>query len=259
MRSISPHKTKKTKKTKKTRRKAKGGATEHKTALCIPCTAGDVPRIGYCFESVKAQTQPPDEIVVSLSSAKPEHTQQVHDAAAKYGIKITLLSTNKPAFASKNRNMAAKEAMNNGATLLHFFDADDIMHPQYIELLTPLISKHSLTGLLHAYKHAKKLEPLNLVWPPLKHRMYINPFGLQPKIASNKQEVKLLKTEFGVLQKNDSHDRTCGHITVLADFWKTHPYMEDIGPGEDSIFAAQIIAEGLNLGYTPDVFSYYMR
>jgi hypothetical protein len=235
-----------------TRRKYRHrGGTAYIHAICIPCVPKDINRIHLCFESIVSQK--PNKVYVSISSANAEHKQHILDIAAKYNLTPTVVFTNQRILAGGNRNRAAEEAVKDGATLLHFFDADDIMHPKYIEIVEKYFKKYPITGLLHACIRAKKHIQKNiqsLHWNPIPESIYTQYYTTtKGRLHSNK----------ATLKQGESNSLAAGHLSVLASFWKTTKYNEDINNGENQNFNSKIITSKQLLGYTPNELSYYMR
>src|SRR3954468_10510533 len=79
------------------------------------------------LESVKAQTRPPDEIIVIDDGSPPDHAEAVRAAAEKYGAQLVR---------QENRGLAsARNAGWNAASARYvaFLDADDAWHPRKLE------------------------------------------------------------------------------------------------------------------------------
>ncbi len=233
----------------------------HKIAVCIPCAPKDRGFLKYCLLSVQAQTRQPDIVVVSLSVIA-DSSKLVLDLSG-VTIPVEYVYDPKPLFAGANRNLAAAKAMELGATLLSFFDADDIMNPARLECIEKLFDAHEdLTGLVHhfivgpknnpdAYKGIKPIPWEPILGDYLRTPYTINQYNRINIIKFQNCFAKKIRRGYGMAAN--------GHITVLADFWKANPYLENIGKGEDNHFSASILVNKKILGYTCDTLSCYMR
>lgn len=235
----------------------------HKIAVCIPCAPKDRGYLKYCLLSVQAQTRQPDIVVVALSVvADVAKTHQSMDLSG-VTIPVEFVYSPKTLFAGANRNLAAARATELGATLLSFFDADDIMHPQRLECIEKIYEEHpKITGLIHhfivgpkagmaAYKGEKPIP-----WEPIIHDYMENPYTI-----NQYNRLNIIKFQMCFMRKirRGYGMAANGHLTVLADHWKEFPYLENIGKGEDNHFSASILVAKKLLAYTCDTLSCYMR
>ena len=228
----------------------------HTVAACIPCHNRYICYIPYCLRSIAEQTQKPDMVVLSVSEL-PDKTPLEIDPALGLRVEIVRTPAYKPS--GGNRNIAAARAIELGATLLMFFDVDDLMAPHRTETILAMFDQEPITGLIHNYIIRKKHE-MDLYkglkraeWPVGERKLFTKAFagkgcgkfyGFQYIGPSNPGE------RYGHVAS--------GHCTAIADAWKAHPYREDIGLGEDQEFVYWILKEG-TLGYTPAPLSLYMR
>ena len=96
--------------------------------VAIPCYIKHIPNLLILLNSIEAQTLKPD--MVSISCSSTHYHQFPILKTYSFPIKVKLhLDKKSPA---ENRNIAAD---NLNTDIISFFDADDIMHPQRIELL----------------------------------------------------------------------------------------------------------------------------
>ena len=93
--------------------------------MAIPCFIKHIPQCLQLLDALEYQTRRPDEVVVSCSS-----TDEFPHKEYSYPIKI--LVTEKKQNTSTNRNCAARELQTD---IICFFDADDEMHPQRLEVI----------------------------------------------------------------------------------------------------------------------------
>ena len=167
-----------------------------------------------------------------------------------------------PLLAGANRNRAAAEAVKAGATLLFFFDVDDIMHMQRIEIITRHFEERKdITGILHRFifgpKDTINIDYKKIPWRPFTHSLHENAFTFLE--TPNDFKSQYLKPEIYAGAKSSGMNFVaCSAITVRAEFWQAWPYNEEIKIGEDQDFNSRIAAGGLNLSYIPDDLSVYV-
>lgn len=117
-----------------------------KIGVAIPCFIKHIDRCLELLDSINNQTRLPDQVVVSCSSTeKAKFPEQEY----KYPVKVIVTEERKNA--SENRNIAAKLL---DTDIITFFDADDIMHPQRLEIIEQAF-KEGADIVLHgfAYPH----------------------------------------------------------------------------------------------------------
>ena len=110
-----------------------------RVGVAIPCFIGHIPQCLTLLDSIENQTRKPDEVVVSCSSTTEFPTKQ-------YSYPVRIITTEKKQNASTNRNIAAS---NLTTDIICFFDADDKMHPQRLEII-----EHSFENtdiILHSF------------------------------------------------------------------------------------------------------------
>ena len=227
-----------------TRRKSRRQSP--KSAICIPCVPEDISLSKLCFDSIRAQIRKPEQVVVSLSSATEEDKQELLEAAHDLPIKV--LMTHEKVLAGGNRNRAAAEAVKHGATILHFFDADDIMHPEYVEIVENAFRRHPITGFLHAgiYVYKRSAYRMHKKWRLPHARIFMNPFRSKTFASGRKN--------YGF---TNGFQALHGHLSILSRYWKDNKYDETLRLNEDKKYNWGILESGENIGYTPSPISYY--
>lgn len=120
-----------------------------KIGVAIPCYHGHVNNLYNLLDSINLQSIVPDKVVVSSSSTyKIEITKT-------YNFPLYITITPEKKNASQNRNIAISNLMD--MDYVTFIDADDIMHPQRIEILLKTIHDYDSDIILHNYQ----IEPFN--------------------------------------------------------------------------------------------------
>ena len=96
-----------------------------RVGVAIPCFIKHIPQCLTLLNSLELQTRKPDEVIVSCSSTTEFPMKQ-------YSFPVRIIITEKKQNASTNRNIAAS---NLTTDIICFFDADDEMHPQRLEII----------------------------------------------------------------------------------------------------------------------------
>lgn len=233
----------------------------HKIAVCIPCAPKDHGYLRFCLLSVQAQTRPPDIVVVSLSVVADSAKLALDLSGVTMPIEYICSPT--ALFAGANRNLAAARAHELGATLISFFDADDIMHPRRIECIEKIFNEHpEITGLLHHFLVGPKADmglyrgEKPIPWEPIIYDYLNSPYTIN---VYNRFNIIKFQNCFSKKIRRGYGMGANGHITVRAEFWKANPYLESIVKGEDNHFSASILIAKEQLAYTCDTLSCYMR
>ena len=108
--------------------------------VAIPCYKYHIPLLKRCLDSIETQTQKPDQVVVSCSSCEPSDIPSF-----AYSFPLKILTHSQRQNAGQNRNRASAELTTD---IVSFFDVDDVMHPQRMEVL---LDGQDYSILLHGY------------------------------------------------------------------------------------------------------------
>lgn len=215
-------------------------------ALCIPFDIKDLEYLIQCLKSIDHQTRQPDLVVFSFSRIRPPIQEKLRDLIAKFPLLPTvhLCFSEERQYAGKNRNVAATCAVEHGADILSFIDADDIAHPRRLELIERAFQKHpTLNAVLHGYRSIKK-EPVldfsSLEWRSLRGRLYKDCF----RVLEKKEPPWRLFTKGAIVEQDPTAETIQnGHLSLRAAVWKEHPYREDLNAIEDSDYNAHLYKE----------------
>jgi len=115
-----------------------------KIGVAIPCYYGHINNLFFLLDSIDSQTIVPNKVAVSCSS-----TDKL-DIIKKYNFELDIFVTNEKLNAAQNRNNAISKLLD--MDYVTFMDADDIMHPQRIEILLDTIQKYDSDIILHNYQ-----------------------------------------------------------------------------------------------------------
>jgi len=111
--------------------------------VAIPCFINHIPQCINLLNGLNAQTRRPDMVVVSCSSST---TSDFTVPQCQFPIKV--LITDQKQNASVNRNRAGMEL---DTDIICFFDADDDMHPQRLEMIAHAFESQKTDIVLHSY------------------------------------------------------------------------------------------------------------
>jgi glycosyltransferase involved in cell wall biosynthesis len=114
-----------------------------KIGVAIPCYYGHIQNLTNLLDSIENQTYKPDKVVVSCSS-----TKQLFETK-EYTFPLDIIITDEDKNAAENRNIAANHL--NNMDYITFIDADDIMHPQRIEILLNVFQGTDCDIILHNF------------------------------------------------------------------------------------------------------------
>jgi GT2 family glycosyltransferase len=114
-----------------------------KIGVAIPCYNGHINQLYVLLDSIEKQTILPDKVVVSTSSTKEFKNNNI------YSFPLEIIVVEEKNNAAKNRNRAA--SFLTDMDFISFIDADDVMHPQRIEMLLKVFKEHDSDIILHNY------------------------------------------------------------------------------------------------------------
>lgn len=227
-------------------------------AVCIPLDSSDIKYLDRCLRSIKAQTRKPDQIHISASRCTKEHERQIRLICFNLRLQAQIQIHTTVLLAGANRNRAAKAATERGASILFFFDSDDIMHPRRIEIIAKHFKRDAtITGILNRYIFGPKdtLTVEDIPWRPLRGVVHTNAFEL---LDCGGLRTHFLKMEYYKDTKVNGIDYVaCGPMSIRSRFWEKHPYDETKRIGEDQHFNSKVIEEGENLAYIPEILSVF--
>jgi glycosyltransferase involved in cell wall biosynthesis len=114
-----------------------------KIGVAIPCYYGHIDQLFFLLDSIEKQTILPDKVSVSCSSS------QTFENKKTYSFPLEIIVTEEKQNAARNRNVAAAKLQD--MDYITFIDADDIMHPQRIEILLQVLKKEDSDIILHNF------------------------------------------------------------------------------------------------------------
>ena len=111
--------------------------------VAIPCYHPHIPRLEQLLLSIEDQTSRPDEVVVSCSGCTDN---DVRGLLNRWSFPVTIKTHPARKNAAQNRNIAARAL---GTEYVSFFDADDIMHPQRLEIIRHAFATTRVDLVMH--------------------------------------------------------------------------------------------------------------
>lgn len=120
-----------------------------KIGVAIPCYYGHIENLYFLLDSIQSQTVLPNKVIVSSSSTLFFENKKV------YSFQLEVIISEEKKNAAENRNIAASRLLD--MDYITFIDADDIMHPQRIEVLLEVIKNYNSDIILHNYFNESEL------------------------------------------------------------------------------------------------------
>ena len=211
--------------------------------VAIPCYAGHMSKLSLLLDSIENQTVLPNKVVVSCSSTEEFKINK------KYSFPLFVILSLDKKNAAENRNIASAQLLSD-MDYITFFDADDIMHPQRIEVLCKVINENQSDIVLHNFYYDTELsKPEDL-----------------PKIDNVEIRNNMLIPAWSgcvthIHGYNDSIDRIHhSQVTIKKElFYKVQfPEDKELHRREDSVFCNRILhLEGIKNTYIVNKLSYY--
>ncbi len=124
------------------------------TSIIIPCCAKHSIHLYQLIKMYEQQTELPDEIVVSISESnriKGNVLEALNNEL--WSFPVTIITSKQKLYAGQNRNIACQRAKGN---VLICQDADDIPHPQRVEIIKYFFSNYQIDHLMHRWVTIKK-------------------------------------------------------------------------------------------------------
>jgi glycosyltransferase involved in cell wall biosynthesis len=111
--------------------------------VAIPCYYGHIHNLTNLLDSIENQTVKPNKVVVSCSS-----TESVFETK-NYSFPLEIIITKDCKNAAQNRNIASNRLLD--MDYITYIDADDLMHPQRIEILMKVFMMTNCDIILHNF------------------------------------------------------------------------------------------------------------
>lgn len=119
------------------------------TSVFVPCHYKHFNLLSALLDHYLKQTVYPDEIVISLSESDKVDQRALRALEDKdWPFVLKIIRNIEKCTAGKNRNIACANSIGD---LLISQDADDIPHPQRIEIIKYLFERYKIDHLMHAW------------------------------------------------------------------------------------------------------------
>lgn len=124
-----------------------------KISLIIPCAYMHAPHLYQLLNLIEQQTVLPHEVIISIGEVNrvPSHIIEAIENK-KWAFVFKLLKSNSVNYTGKNRNIACSYASGDVFVLQ---DADDIPHPQRIEVIKYFFENYHVDFLMHHLSMAR--------------------------------------------------------------------------------------------------------
>ena len=211
--------------------------------VVIPCYKPHIGVLKRLLDSIEAQSRKPDMVVVSCSSSQEEDMPY---KSSDYSYPLKIFTHSEKRNTAQNKNYGSRIV---GTDIISYFDADDIMHPQRIEVIFNVFMKNSNLKLL---LHSLKLNPPDFNYPT--YEVENIPVELDPFFICHWGAVNLKHESYRAIHN--------GHNAIRKDIFNEVQYIEsDDGLGrEDTIFNRVLIQKYQNsqcIGYCPYELTWY--
>jgi len=209
-----------------------------KIGVAIPCFDKHLSYLFLLLDSIEAQTVIPDKVCVSCSSTAS------FPSSRKYSFPLEIVLTNEKRNAAQNRNIAMDRL--HEMDYISFMDADDIMHPQRIEVLRIVFKNHNCQMILHNYQHGTNTE-----FRPIED-IEVRVNTMKPTVSGGTTHIEHHK----FLQQHIHHSQVSVQRSIvdLVRF----PEEPEFHRREDSAFCNRLIKlPNVNHVYIVNALSYY--
>jgi len=217
-----------------------------KIGVCVPCHSDYIQYLDRLLLSIENQTLKPH--IVSISISGLTDVIAIPTFVTTFPIKITTTKLLKNA--GENRNIAVDQ-IKDDVDIISFFDADDFMHPQRLEIIHNAFTKYDIDAFLHDCMKCQKIIPTaDLITT-------INSIQITKRVF-NKFIYSCNNRFIDAIDDNNKYvPVVAGHISVKSSIFNTHRVPERSVGYEDSEFSKNLFTFGYKMSFTPDMLSLY--
>ncbi len=126
-----------------------------KISMVVPCVKKHVARLPELVKALRVQTRRPDEVIVVVSGCA---RVEVPDLKAR-GLKISVVCNPERLAAGAARNRGSDIATGD---VIVYQDADDLPHPQRVEIVAGLFELYAIDHLSHFFNRAEERRRFSL-------------------------------------------------------------------------------------------------
>ena len=139
-------------------------------SVVIPCYYKHFDELNELLDAYASQTQRPDEVVISLSEANKVDTKEIEKLRnSSWPFLVQLIQSSNRYFAGENRNIGVGNAKYE---LVILQDADDLPHPQRVEIISMLFDTYDFDHLIHFFNMSTEETSQQRTWK-LYDRKYV--------------------------------------------------------------------------------------
>lgn len=188
-------------------------------SVIVPCAAEHVSKLAGLLVNLRRQTRKPDEVVIAVSGCERSNVPKFNiPNMPGYTFDVVVVHDRNKAWAGANRNRAAAAAQGG---LLICQDADDLSHPQRIEITASLFEKYEIDHLMHFFYYLNSESTLFSVADAELRSFYCDDF------------TQLMKADYRVGVVRHVHNGNCAVLRTLAQTVK----WPDLRRGQDVAFS----------------------
>lgn len=223
-------------------------------SLVIPCIPEDHDSLIKVIDAYKNGSIQPNEYIISYSNCSKQDSKKLDDLEAMFSnINLKLLRVDQLLNRAENRNNGAKYAKWD---IISFNDADDIPHPQRIEIIKYCFDNYNIDALLHSYLLSEcigksidhctfcrrksinifehyDLNNLSLIHDNIVRQLTFPSSDILPNVKS-------IIAFNGEKQINIHH----GHISIKKKVFDKVKFNRKFIRGQDSLFCQNVLYEG---------------
>lgn len=120
-----------------------------KTSIIVPCYYKHFALVYELLDYYKNQTVLPDEVIISLSESHKVSQEQIQNIESEaWPFLVKVICNQSKMSAGQNRNIACEHSSGD---LIICQDADDIPHPQRVEIIKYLFENYEIDHLIHMW------------------------------------------------------------------------------------------------------------
>ena len=216
------------------------------TSIVVPCVQQHFQHIFGLLFHYQNQTCPPDQVVISLSQAErvpDEEILQVEDYPWSFEVKV--IKNRGMRSAGENRTIGSE---NSSGDLILFQDADDVPHPQRVEIVKFIFENYYVDHLMHSF-FIESTDILELDFRYLDH--------LKRAHFPGSRDFPLYKSEWLQLERYEAYEAaiyvakitlTNGNPCVTREVMKQIKWDSYFELGEDGRFNRKVYRQFKNNG-----------
>jgi hypothetical protein len=209
-----------------------------KSSLIIPCYPKHAPLLYPLLKIYTKQARLPDEVVISLSEInKVPQAILTKLNTINWPFTLKLLTSQKYLLAGSNRNRAAQHSSGN---VIICQDADDIPHPQRVEIIMYFFENFGIDHLMHLCTKKENHRFEKTIKNNLKFLHYRDYKKTLSKSLNNAQ-----------------HDVTNGNIACTRKICDEFKWRETRRPEEDTLFNQRVYENSNKCIIIPEILLIY--